>query len=98
MATNPDADGWYHTVPLKTLDDWKEGQKIWGYNYDQTFCRPVITKVKQKRKAKYNIHALRVTERPSDSNRKLTSRLTSDSKVKQKTDGRALEAKVSKKK
>ena len=56
------SDGWYRRVPVKTLDEWMEVQEICGCPYDQTFCKPLMNKIKSKRKAKYNIHEHRLTE------------------------------------
>ena len=48
------SDGWYRRVPVKTLDEWKEVQKICGSTstYDQAFCKPMVSKIKHKRTVK----------------------------------------------
>ena len=91
MNSSLDSDGWYRRVPVKTLDEWKEVQKICGSAYDQAFSRPVMNRIKPKIKAKYNIHAHRLPGF-TDDDRQTNSINRSH---QQKTGRRATEAKPS---
>ena len=95
-----DTDGWYRRVPVQTLDELKEVQKICGSTsaYDQAFCKPVVNKIKHKRTVKHarpSMIALNKNGRQT----KTTNHCFRERKfVKRITRGRATERKCDKQK
>ena len=101
MNSSLDSDGWYRRVPVKTLDEWKEVQKICGSTstYDRAFCKHVVNKkIKHKRTVKY-ARPLMIALKENDRQTKTANHYRRERKfVKRITRGRAMERKCDKEK